>query len=283
MSLPAPADRSAAPQRAADAIRPVLGDARPKIAIVLGSGLGDLAAALEDARTLSYADVPGFPVSSVAGHAGKISAGKLAGVDALLLQGRAHVYEGVDADAIKTPIRALKLLGVDRLLLTNAAGSFHPSSDEGSLVSIYDHIAWAGWSPLAGPNDDAWGPRFVALTDAYDPAMRAELAAHAGRLGIALPEGVYAWYLGPNFETPAEIRALRALGADVVGMSTVPEVIVARHCGLRVAVLSAITNLAAGMRKDQHLSHDHTQRVAKLCATNLRRLVTAALPDLVRA
>lgn len=272
-----------APHLAADAIRPTLKGLAPKIAIVLGSGLGGLADTLTEARTLSYADVPGFPVSTVAGHAGKLIAGRLAGVDVLCQQGRAHVYEGVDAAAIKTPIRALKLLGIERLLLTNAAGSFHPSSDEGSLVSICDHISWAGWSPLAGPNDDEWGPRFVAMTDAYDPAMRASLARHAQTLGIPLPEGVYAWYLGPNFETPAEIRALRGLGADVVGMSTAPEVIVARHCGLRVAVVSAITNLAAGMRKDQHLSHDHTQRVAKLCADNLTRLIVAALPDLVRA
>jgi xanthosine phosphorylase len=272
-----------APHLAADAIRPTLKGLAPKIAIVLGSGLGGLADTLSDARTLSYADIPGFPVSTVAGHAGKLIAGRLAGVEVLCLQGRAHVYEGVETAAIKTPIRALKLLGIERLLLTNAAGSFHPSSDEGSLVSISDHISWAGWSPLAGPNDDAWGPRFVAMTDAYDPAMRATLARHAQALGIALPEGVYAWYLGPNFETPAEIRALRGLGADVVGMSTVPEVVVARHCGLRVAVVSAITNLAAGMRKDQHLSHDHTQRVAKLCADNLSRLIVAALPDLVRA
>lgn len=271
------------PKTTAAAIRPKLNGLTPRIAIVLGSGLGGLAEKLADARRLSYADIPGFPVSTVAGHAGKLIAGKLAGVDVLCLQGRAHIYEGVSPDAIKTPIRALKLLGVERLLLTNAAGSFHPSSDEGSLVSISDHISWAGWSPLAGRNDDAWGPRFVAMTDAYDPAMRAALSRHAAALGIALPEGVYAWYLGPNFETPAEIRALRGLGADVVGMSTVPEVIVARHCGLRVAVLSAITNLAAGMRKDQHLSHDHTQRVAKLCADNLARLVTSALPDLVRA
>lgn len=272
-----------APKSAADAIGPALKGLAPKIAIVLGSGLGGLADALADSRRVSYADIPGFPAATVAGHAGKLIAGKLAGIDVLCLQGRAHVYEGVSPEAIKTPIRALKLLGIDRLLLTNAAGSFHPSSDEGSLVSISDHISWAGWSPLAGPNDDAWGPRFVAMTDSYDPAMRTALARHAQTLGIALPEGVYAWYLGPNFETPAEIRALRGLGADVVGMSTVPEVIVARHCGLRVAVLSAITNLAAGMRKDQHLSHDHTQRVAKLCADNLARLVTSALPDLVRA
>jgi xanthosine phosphorylase len=272
-----------APHLAAGAIRPTLKGLSPKIAIVLGSGLGGLADTLADARALSYADIPGFPVSTVAGHAGKLAAGRLAGIDVLCLQGRAHVYEGVDAAAIKTPIRALKLLGVERLLLTNAAGSFHPSSDEGSLVSICDHISWAGWSPLAGPNDDEWGPRFVAMTDAYDPAMRAALARHAQALRIPLPEGVYAWYLGPNFETPAEIRALRGLGADVVGMSTAPEVIVARHCGLRVAVVSAITNLAAGMRKNQHLSHDHTQRVAKLCADNLTRLIVAALPDLVRA
>lgn len=271
------------PKDSAAAIAPTLKGLAPKIAIVLGSGLGGFADKLEDRRELSYAAIPGFPVSTVAGHAGKLIAGRLAGADLLCLQGRAHVYEGVSSDAIKTPIRALKLLGIDRLLLTNAAGSFHPSSDEGSLVAISDHISWAGWSPLQGPNDDEWGPRFVAMTDAYDPAMRAVLVRRAGELGIALPEGVYAWYLGPNFETPAEIRALRGLGADVVGMSTVPEVIVARHCGLRVAVLSAITNLAAGMRKDQHLSHEHTQRVAKLCADNLAKLVTASLPDLVRA
>lgn len=272
-----------APKESAAAIAPALKGLAPKIAIVLGSGLGGFADKLEDRRELSYAAIPGFPVSTVAGHAGKLIAGRLAGVDLLCLQGRAHVYEGVSTDAIKVPIRALKLAGIDRLLLTNAAGSFHPSSDEGSLVSISDHISWAGWSPLQGTNDDEWGPRFVAMTDAYDPALRAVLARHAGSLGIALPEGVYAWYLGPNFETPAEIRALRGLGADVVGMSTVPEVIVARHCGLRVAVLSAITNLAAGMRKNQHLSHEHTQRVAKLCADNLAKLVTASLPDLVRA
>jgi xanthosine phosphorylase len=273
----------ATPHHAADAIRPLLKGLAPKIAIVLGSGLGGVADTIADARTIPYAEIPGFPVSKVQGHSSRLIAGKIAGVDAIVLQGRAHVYEGADAAQIKIPIRALKTLGVDRLWLTNAAGSFHPANDEGSLVLIEDHISWAGWSPLQGPNEDEWGPRFVALTDAYDPEFRAVLKTHAAKLGFALPEGVYAWYLGPNFETPAEIRALRGLGGDVVGMSTVPEVIVARHCGLRVATISAITNLAAGMRINQHLSHDHTQRIAKLCAEKLDRLIPAALPDLVRA
>jgi len=273
----------ATPHQAADAIRPLLKGLTPKIAIVLGSGLGGIAETIADARMLPYADIPGFPVSKVQGHSSRLIAGKIAGVDAIVLQGRAHVYEGADASQIKTPIRALKSLGVEKLLLTNAAGSFHPSSDEGSLLLIEDHISWAGWSPLQGPNDDEWGPRFVAMTDAYDPKLRAVLKAQAAKLSIALPEGIYAWYLGPNFETPAEIRALRGLGADIVGMSTVPEVIVARHCGLRVATISAVTNLAAGMRSNQHLSHDHTQRIAKLCAEKLDRLIPAALPDLVRA
>jgi hypothetical protein len=148
---------------------------------------------------------------------------------------------------------------------------------------IEDHISWAGWSPLQGPNDDEWGPRFEAMTDAYDPKLRAVLKAQAAKLGIALPEGIYAWYLGPNFETPAEIRALRGLGADIVGMSTVPEVIVARHCGLRVATISAVTNLAAGMRENQHLSHDHTQRIAKLCAEKLDRFGIPILGTSYRA
>jgi xanthosine phosphorylase len=250
---------------------------------VLGSGLGPLADALEDAVALPYAGIPGFPVSTVACHAGRFVAGRLAGVPLVCLQGRVHFYEGGDPAALKLPIRALKALGIDRLVLTNAAGSFHPSSDEGSLVSISDHIAWAGLSPLVGPNDDEWGPRFFPMTDAYDPKLRAVLRDAAASLGIALPEGVYAWYLGPNFETPAEIRALRTLGADLVGMSTVPEVMVARHCGLRVAAISAVTNLAAGMRDGQHLSHDHTQAIAARIGKDLSALLRAALPGLVAA
>jgi len=271
------------PHDAAAYLREKLGTRRPKIAIVLGSGLGPLADRMENAVAIPYGEIPGFHVSHVAGHAGRLVAGNLAGIEAICLQGRAHMYEGVDAGAVKQPIRTLKALGIERLVLTNAAGSFRKSSDEGSLVLLSDHIAWAAANPLVGPNDDEWGPRFFSVADAYDPAMRGVLRAKAAGLGIALPEGVYAWYLGPNFETPAEIRALRGLGADLVGMSTVPEVLVARHCGLRTVAISAITNLAAGMRRGQHLSHEHTQKIAALCGERLGRLIEASVAALLAA
>ncbi len=270
----------ASPHDAAAYLKTKLGARRPRVGIVLGSGLGPLADRIEDAVAVPYSEIPGFHVSTVAGHAGRLVAGTLAGVPVACLQGRVHLYEGIEPAAVKQPIRTLKALGVDRLVLTNAAGSFHRSSDEGSLVLLNDHIAWAGLSPLVGPNDDEWGPRFYPMTDAYDAAFRTVLRETAARLGIALPEGVYAWYLGPNFETPAEIRALRTLGADVVGMSTAPEVMVARHCGLRVAAISAITNLVAGMREGQHLSHDHTQAIAARIGKDLSALLLAALPEL---
>ena len=271
------------PHDAAKFLRDKMGVRRPKIAIVLGSGLGPLADRVENAVAIPYGEIPGFHVSSVAGHAGRLVVGHLAGVEIACLQGRVHMYEGAQPASVKQPIRTLKALGIERLVLTNAAGSFHKSSDEGSLVLLSDHIAWANMNPLVGPNDDEWGPRFFSVADAYDPAMRAVLQSNARRLGIALPEGVYAWYLGPNFETPAEIRALRGLGADLVGMSTVPEILVARHCGLRGVAISAITNLAAGMRQGQHLSHEHTQKIAALCGERLGRLVEASLEGLLTA
>ncbi|MBL8808039.1 MAG: purine-nucleoside phosphorylase [Rhodospirillales bacterium] len=260
-----------------------LGPRQPKVGLVLGSGLGPLADLVEDACAVPFAEIAGFRMASVAGHAGRLVAGRLGGVDVACLQGRVHAYEGASAEEIRHPVRTLKALGCDRLILTNAAGSLDPAHDEGTLVAIRDHINWAGISPLAGPNDEDWGPRFFPMTDAYDPAMRAALAAAAARQGIALPEGVYAWYPGPNFETPAEIRALRILGADLVGMSTVPEVLVARHCGLRVAAISAVTNLAAGMRPGQHLSHDHTQAVAARIGRAMSALLVAALPEIAAA
>jgi xanthosine phosphorylase len=271
------------PHDAAKFVRDKLGSRRPQIAIVLGSGLGPLADRVENAVSIPYGEIPGFHVSSVAGHAGRLVVGQFAGVEIACLQGRVHMYEGVEPASVKQPIRMLKALGIERLVLTNAAGSFHRSSDEGSLVLLSDHIAWANSNPLVGPNDDEWGPRFFSVADAYDPAMRGVLRREAERLGIALPEGVYAWYLGPNFETPAEIRALRGLGADLVGMSTVPEVLVARHCGLRVVAISAVTNLAAGMRQGQHLSHEHTQKIATQCGERLGRLIEASLASLLTA
>ena len=247
---------------------------RPRLGIILGSGLGGLADAVQDATAIGYADLPGFPAPGVAGHGGKLILGTLEGLPVACLQGRRHVYEGGDPGAMRAPVRALRLAGAVALLATNAAGSLRPSSPPGSLMAISDHINSLGVNPLNGPNDDAVGPRFPSLRDAYDPALRGLLRQCASRLGIALPEGVYLATQGPSFETPAEIRAFRTLGADAVGMSTVPEVILARHCGLRVAAVSAITNLAEGMGGET-LSHEQTLRNADVAARDLTRLVAA--------
>jgi xanthosine phosphorylase len=271
------------PRETAEYLKGRIGARRPKVGVVLGSGLGPLADLVDDACHVPFAEIAGFRAAGVAGHAGRLVAGWLAGVEVACLQGRVHAYEGATPDEIRHPVRTLKALGCDRLILTNAAGSLDPANDEGALVLIRDHINWAGASPLAGENDETWGPRFFPMTDAYDPAMRAAMSRAADRQGIALAEGVYAWYLGPNFETPAEIRALRTLGADLVGMSTVPEVLVARHCGMRVAAVSAVTNLAAGLRPGQHLSHEHTQAVAARIGKAMSALLLAALPEIAAA
>jgi xanthosine phosphorylase len=244
----------------------------PRLGIVLGSGLGAVAEALEDAETISYADLPDFPAPSVHGHAGTLALGTLAGTPAACLQGRRHVYEGGDPGAMRGPVRALKAAGAEALFATNAAGSLKAEVGPGSLMAISDHINMLGVNPLTGPNDDAIGPRFPSLRDAYDPELRALLHEAAGGLGIALAEGVYLATAGPSFETPAEIRAFRTLGADAVGMSTVPEVILARHAGLRVVAVSAITNLAEGMGGEA-LSHEQTLRYAEQAAGDLTRLI----------
>jgi purine-nucleoside phosphorylase len=191
-----------------------------------------------------------------------------------VLQGRAHLYEGGDPEAMQTPVRALKAAGAETLVLTNAAGSLRPELGPGSLMAIADHINLTGTNPLVGPNYDALGPRFPSLRDAYDPQLRETLHATAGDLGIPLAEGVYLAVSGPSFETAAEIRAFRTLGADAVGMSTVPETILARHTGLRVAAVSTITNLAEGL-SDEPLSHEQTLRDARRAAGSLARLLTA--------
>ena len=254
---------------------------RPRLGLILGSGLGGLADALQDATAIGYADLPGFPEPGVAGHGGKLILGTLEGLPVACLQGRRHVYEGGDPGAMRAPVRALRRAGAVALLVTNAAGSLRPSSPPGSLMAISDHINLLGVNPLTGPNDDAVGPRFASMRDAYDPALRGVLRQCAARLGIALPEGVYLATHGPSFETPAEIRAFRTLGADAVGMSTVPEVILARHCGLRVAAVSAITNLAEGMGGET-LSHEQTLRNADVAARDLTRLVAAFCEALAR-
>jgi purine-nucleoside phosphorylase len=248
--------------------------APPRWGIVLGSGLGGLADAVEDAVAISYDQLDGFPRPGVGGHAGRLLLGRLAGMPVAVLQGRAHYYEDGRADAMAVPIQALRAAGCDSLLLTNAAGSLHPEWPPGQLMLLADHINFSGRNPLIGSRRE---PRFLDLTAAYDAALRARFRAAAAGLRIPLAEGVYAWFSGPSFETPAEIRAVRILGADAVGMSTVPEVILARQAGLRVAAISVVTNAAAGLAADAPLDHAGTLAAAKAASEDLRRLVMAVL------
>jgi xanthosine phosphorylase len=267
------------PQAAAAVIAARAPGFRPRLGLVLGSGLGGFAETIEGPVVIDYADLPGFPRPSVAGHAGRLLLGRAHGVDIAVLQGRVHVYEGRGMAAVLAPVRTLKLLGAEILLLTNAAGSLDPTVGPGRLVAIADHINFMPGNPLIGPNDDRFGPRFPSLRDAYDPALRRGLRQAADAAGIALSEGVYLACSGPSFETPAEIRAFRILGADLVGMSTVPEAIAARHCGLRVAAVSVITNLAEGLG-DEALSHTHTLAMAERAAADLGRLIAGFLEGL---
>jgi xanthosine phosphorylase len=246
---------------------------RPRVGVVLGSGLGGVADAVQNAVELGYEELPGFPTPSVAGHGGRAVLGTIGDVPVAVLQGRAHLYEGIDPELVRTPVRALRAAGAEILVLTNAAGSLRAEVGPGRLMLISDHINLSGVNVLRGPNEDELGERFTSLRDAYDPELRERLRACADQLGIQLTEGVYLAVLGPSFETPAEIRAFRALGADAVGMSTVHETIVARHCGLRVAAVSAITNLAEGLPGGP-LSHEQTLRDAARAAADLAPIVT---------
>jgi xanthosine phosphorylase len=246
----------------------------PVAGIVLGSGLGAVAERIAVAETIPYGELPGFPAPKVEGHGGRLLLGRLGGLRVACLEGRAHYYETGSAAAMATPIRALKAAGAELVLLTNAAGSLRPEIGPGRLLLVTDHINLVPGNPLVGPNDDAVGPRFPSLREAYDPALRALLRDAARRLGLDLAEGVYAAYSGPSFETAAEIRMIRGLGADAVGMSTVPEAILARHCGLRVAALSVVTNLAEGMSEESP-SHARTLATAAQAAGDLARLVEA--------
>jgi xanthosine phosphorylase len=260
---------------ATSAIRERLGDRpAPRLGIVLGSGLGAVAEAVADPVAIPFAELPGFPAGVVHGHAKRLVLGTLAGTPVAVLQGRAHLYEGVDPAALAVPIRTLQAIGCDALMLTNAAGSLRADVLPGRLVALSDHINLMGVNPLVGPNDEAIGPRFVGMDEAYDPQLRAALHARAAELDIDLGDGVYLAVSGPSFETPAEIRAFAVLGADLVGMSTVPEVILARHCGLRVAAVSAVTNLASGL-SDEPLTHEHTLAGAARGADDLQRLLVA--------
>jgi xanthosine phosphorylase len=246
--------------------------AAPRVGVVLGSGLGQVADAVENATAIPYSDLPGFPQPSVEGHAGRAVAGSIGGVPVVAFQGRAHLYEGVNLDELRTPVRALKAAGAEILVLTNAAGSLRADLGPGSLMLIEDHINLTGTNVLLGPNENELGPRFLSLRDAYDPQLRADARKAAQEIGVALTEGVYLAVSGPSFETPAEIRAFHTLGADAVGMSTVHETTVARHCGLRVAAVSAITNYAEGM-SERPVSHEQTLSDAAKAADDLAPLI----------
>jgi len=265
--------------RAAEILRRRLRGLEPRVGIMLGSGLGGIVEAVEQRTMVSYRALPGFPAVRVACHGGIAVAGILAGVPVICLSGRAHAYQGLPPAAIRVPVRALRRLGVETLVLTNAAGSLRRSMGPGRLMLISDHINLLGMNPLWGANDDAFGPRFPDMRDVYDPALRRLLRRAAKRIGLALAEGVYLAYPGPSFETAAEIRAFRRLGADAVGMSTAPETIVARHCGLRVAALSAIVNLAEGMAPKAP-SHEETLAVAGRAEAKLRCLLVEFLKSL---
>jgi len=249
-------------------IRDRAGAAAPEFGLILGSGLGHLAETV-DGVAIDYDDLPGFPHAGVSGHNPKLVIGDLEGVRVAVLGGRAHYYESGRADAMRLPLEVLKGLGARALIATNAAGSMRADIGPGDLMLLDDHINFSGLNPLIGEPTDA---RFVPMKDAYDPDLRAELLAAAEAEDIALPEGVYAWYSGPSFETPAEIRAIRLLGADAVGMSTVPEVILARFLGLRAAAISTVTNMAAGL-SDEAISHEHTKAMAPLGAAKLERIL----------
>lgn len=261
---------------AASIIRRAAKATRPSIGLVLGSGLGAFADQLEDATAWSYADLPGFPTPTVEGHAGRLLLGRAEGRDIACLQGRVHLYEGHPASTTATLIRTLRLLGCETLIVTNAAGSLDPAAAPGDLMLISDHINLQGQNPLVGPNDDAFGPRFPAMGDAYDPELRLQAHRCARELGISVREGVYLGVLGPSFETPAEIRAFAAWGAHAVGMSTVSEVIVARHCGMRVLGISVLTNLAAGLASEP-LDHEQTLHFAHHAGATLHRYLGSIL------
>lgn len=252
---------------------------RPKHAVVLGSGLGAFADSLTDRLDIPYRDIPGWPHSTAIGHAGHLCFGTLNGLPLVVMSGRAHLYEGHSVDKVVFGIRALGRFGVRAVVLTNAAGGINLSYSQGGLVLISDHINLLGVNPLTGPNDDTIGPRFPDMTTAYDPQFRAAARAVAQQLGIDLPEGVYLACPGPSYETPAEIRAFRTLGADLVGMSTVPEVIAARHMGMRCLAISCVTNMAAGIVA-QAINHEEVLETGARVRGTFLRLLSAVLPRL---
>ena len=252
-----------------------LGGRAPKTAIILGSSLGALAEAVAEPLIIPYTDLSVFPLPKISGHAGKLFVGQIGGREVAVLAGRAHPYETGNAAVMRPAIEMLKGAGIETLILTNAAGSLRPEMRPGSLMLISDHINFSGMNPLIGQHGDE---NFVPMTDAYDPALRHRIHAAAKAEGLMLHEGVYCWYSGPSFETPAEIRMFQIIGGAAVGMSTAPETILARRFGLKVAALSVITNLAAGL-EGASPSHEETKREGSKAASNMTALITRFLKD----
>ncbi len=251
----------------------------PRVGLILGSGLGSLGDAIQESTKLPFSSIPDFPKSTVAGHKGQLILGTLGNMPVACMQGRIHGYEGAESSAFKLFIRTLKLLGCEMLFITNASGSLRLEVGPGELMMITDHINFSHRNPLIGMNDDEYGERFNPMDNAYDPLLRKRLHDIAKKINITLAEGVYIGVTGPSFETPAEIRAYKILGADCIGMSTVPEVIIARHCGLRVAAIASITNFGVGMQEES-LSHEGTLHYGQIAAKNLSRLITETLESL---
>jgi len=273
--------------KAQEAVRVVRERARvaPRMGIILGSGLGGFASQVEDAVTIPYAEIPHFPLSTVPGHSGKLLVGTIGGVPVAVMQGRVHAYEGCPMDAVTFPARALGLLGCRKLIVTNAAGGIRTDISQGSLVVITDHINLTGTNAALGPNEprfavvDGAGQRFFDMTTAYSPALRRLATDEAARQQIPISEGVYLAVLGPSFETPAEIRAFRTLGADLVGMSTVHEVIAARHMGIEVLGISLVTNMASGVT-GEIIAHEDVMETGRRAEKQFTGLLTALVPQM---
>ena len=259
-------------------LRSRLGDRKPEVGITLGSGLGTVADRIEGPLFIPYGEVPHMKCSTVTGHVGRFVVGVLGGRQVICMQGRLHFYEGHALSDIIFPVRVMKQLGVTSLIVTNAAGGINTSFQVGDLMLIEDHINFMGTNPLIGPNDASFGPRFCDMTYTYTPALRQAAQEAAQSLGLTLQKGVYLGCTGPSYETPAEIRAFRTLGADAVGMSTVPEVIAASHCGLQVLAFSLITNMAAGIL-DQPLTEEEVIEIGNRRGSDLQRLITRIVTD----
>ena len=247
----------------------LLGERKPRTAVILGSSLGPVADAVTDPLVIPYGDIPGFPVSKVSGHAGKLVVGKLGGTEVAVLQGRSHPYESGNAAAMRPAIEILHAAGIETLILTNAAGSLKPDMRPGAIMLITDHINLSGMNPLIGQQGDE---NFVPMTEAYDPGLRQRMLEAATSESIPLHQGVYVWFSGPSFETPAEIRMAQVIGGDAVGMSTAPETMLARRFGLKVAGLSVVTNLAAGI-EGANPSHEESRREGAKAAENMKKLL----------